>query len=155
MLFQTKQFVVYPKVLDDYMKRTFPQLKNSHIRFNDPALARGYESVPPEILLSSNNPSLRLSIFLYFLGLRVNHQNPRLTEQLWIIARDSSPYWSYFHIELASLARYELHDTQKAQEYLDYCLKYKSASAYCSSMTAETVGTVGSLEDAIRVSISL
>lgn len=152
-LFQHKQYQMYGKVLDTYLKQAFPQLKESQIRFDNPLLVESYANSPlSDIVLRSDVPGERLSVFLYLLGLDVVQRSPQLAERLWVIARNNLVYWSYFHIELASLAKHALHDEVKAQEYIDYCLQYEFARDYCSYVTVKSVGDIGSLKsDIMRV----
>jgi O-antigen ligase len=67
----------------------------------------------------------------YFLGLAALEKDARLTEKLWTLARDSSPEWGYFHVELARLEFLYFNDYGRAQDALNYCQKFLSARVQC------------------------
>lgn len=156
VLFEEMRFNEFGKSLDQYLKKISSQAQYASIRFDNPILIENYSRIYfPDYILSYNNHSLGLSIVLYLMGLDAVWEDPFLTERLWIMARDNSPEWSYFHIELASLAKQELYNLKKSRDYLDYCAQYQAPKEHCQSITTETVGVVGSFKEVIEQSIAL
>lgn len=72
-----------------------------------------------------------LSKTYYFLGLLVLNDNPELTRSLWTLARDLTPTYGYFHVELASLEYRIFRDQKQTNMVLINCQKYYFASNQC------------------------
>jgi O-antigen ligase len=72
-----------------------------------------------------------LSKTYYILGFLLLQSDPAATRNLWALARDASPGWGYFHVELASLEHYLFHDDAQARKILIYCTHFVSAAAQC------------------------
>lgn len=91
-----------------------------------------------------------LSKILYYFGLHVISQNPQMTKDFWEAARDLSPQWGHFHVELASLYQQYFHDNNKAAEILTGCMYYVSPRVQCENALQYGIPAVGSLENVIK-----
>jgi len=74
--------------------------------------------------------------FLYAIGLSLSQQSWDMSGTLlfWTSARDSAPEWGHFHLELASLQYYWLHDEDQAERTLESCMKYDAPRPSCIEM---------------------
>ncbi len=99
---------------------------------------------PPDALLSADNTNGFIQAlgtlitydgrakFLYHLGLSyVRLGNDASAIPLWNKAKDASPNWSYYHLELASLIAHYNHDEAAAIPTLRSCLTSPAARASC------------------------
>jgi hypothetical protein len=87
-----------------------------------------FDSLPTQSLTVSEY----MSQLYYLLGLGTITSDPEITKQFWTAARDLSPDWSYFHIELASLEYHQLREKQEAYNVLQNCERNKFAAYHCS-----------------------
>jgi O-antigen ligase len=101
--------------------------------------------------ISSND---YFSKFYYFVGLKLIDQNPELTRQLWVLARDIKPSWSYYHIEIASLEKYIFKNEAEAFRLLEYCKQDPTARSHCTlvekDLYTDNFLKVASLQDEIQ-----
>ena len=75
-----------------------------------------------------------LSKMFYNVGLNFIISNTKLSEQLWILARDLRPNLSFYHIELASLYKWKLNQILEAKYILKNCLLDNSAKNHCQQI---------------------
>ncbi len=68
---------------------------------------------------------------LYAIGLASLSTAPTMTENLWTLAKDISPGWGLFHLELSSYYLYIGHDKLHAQQLLFACLHIESPAKAC------------------------
>lgn len=77
------------------------------------------------IALSARQPLQRelASVYFYILGEAHLDTDPEQTYKYWLVARDLSPEWGHFHIELAALNKYILNREGEIRAILSDCLK--------------------------------
>ncbi|MBI5449131.1 O-antigen ligase family protein [Candidatus Gottesmanbacteria bacterium] len=73
----------------------------------------------------------RYSKFFYLLGISLIDDNPKVTEELWKLSRDLAPGWAHYHLELAGLYYWKLHDATAAADSLKVCRRNVYAGRYC------------------------
>jgi hypothetical protein len=103
------------------------------INFSSSLIQDAYKQ---EVFDFSINPSTMkeyLSKTYYLIGLQVIQEDPKTTRSLWTLARDFSPNWGYYHVELASLMFQELHDQEQAKNVLLICQQNIYASNQCKN----------------------
>ncbi len=98
----------------------------------------------------TNNPTLGLSKLLYFTGLDLLGVAPENTKKLWVLARNLSPEWSYFHIELASLYKHKAANAPEAKNILNQCMRFETAREHCESILQSNIPQPGSLKKVIE-----
>jgi O-antigen ligase len=84
-----------------------------------------------------------LSVIYYLLGLELINDKPELTEKLWTLARDVSPGWGYFHVELASLKKNVFKDDKKAKQTLNDCKKDQFSKEQCLGSEKDGLEKIG------------
>jgi hypothetical protein len=72
-----------------------------------------------------------LSKFYYYLGYSFLQIDPSKTRTYWTYARDISPGWGYFHVELARLEYVYFNNSDRAKQILSDCMRYPSAFGQC------------------------
>lgn len=97
-----------------------------------------------ELLFSAQNKRYGFAKLAYVIGLRVVNKDPLLTRRLWVLARETSPGWSYYHIELASLEAWVFMDPASARRLLARCAELKDPRAHCGYILRNTIPPVGS-----------
>lgn len=102
-----------------------------------------------ESLFSAQNKRYGLAKLMYAIGLQVIVDDPQLTKRLWLLARDTSPGWSYFYVELASLDAWVFRDAQSARRRLARCSELKDPRVHCLYVLTHTIPLVGSQKDSI------
>jgi O-antigen ligase len=103
------------------------------IHFSSPLIQAAYAQ---EVFGFSLNPSTMkeyLSKTYYLIGLRVIQQDPQTTRFLWTLARDFSPNWGYYHVELASLTFQAFQSQEQAKKILLTCQQNIYASNQCKN----------------------
>ena len=94
----------------------------------------------PDILPSLVEPMFRDQQYLakpyYLLGLSVISKDPQLTKEFWLLAKEISPEWSFYYLELASLEQNVFHNKNLAKQLIAECNKHKLAQDNCSSLPA-------------------
>jgi O-antigen ligase len=90
-----------------------------------------------------------LSVLYYLIGLELVNDKPELTEKLWILARDESPQWGQFHIELAALEEYVLNNKKQSEQILLDCQKNIAPKEECVGGISERLPQPGSLKNRI------
>jgi O-antigen ligase len=91
-----------------------------------------------------------LSKIYYLLGLEMIKTNPNNALVFWMLARNISPGWGHFHVELASLEQYVFSDQNKAKAVLVDCVKYESAAKQCVG-SMEGLERPGSQKNKIQI----
>lgn len=91
-----------------------------------------------------------LSKLYYLLGLSLLKKNPIWTQALWTSARDLSPSWGYFHMELAALQYFVLKDVSAAKKVLEHCQRFVYPASWCRATTLQMLRLPGALEKNIR-----
>jgi tetratricopeptide (TPR) repeat protein len=79
------------------------------------------------------------SINFFFLGYGLVKAKPYEAKQLFIIARDLSPGWSYFHLGLASYYYYFENQKALAWKVLNNCLQFEYARDHCAEIIQHSV----------------
>lgn len=97
-----------------------------------------------ELLFSAQNKRYGFAKLAYVIGLRVVNKDPLLTRRLWVLARETSPGWSYYHIELASLDAWVFGDFASARRLLARCAELKDPRAHCGYILRNTIPPVAS-----------
>jgi O-antigen ligase len=106
--------------------------QSDSIPLDDLSLVFSYRKETIGLLYSTLNRQSGFSKLFYFIGLEVVDKHPVLTKRLWTLARDFSPQWSYFHIELASLENHIFQSNQGSLEALGVCMDHVDAGPHCS-----------------------
>ena len=88
--------------------------------------------------------------FLYHLGLRQIPTDMWETERLWLLAKDVSPDYAPFYIELAMYYQHIRHNDRKAQEILRECVKRKSPKEQCESVMNKELLPPGDYFDVLQ-----
>jgi len=70
--------------------------------------------------------------------------------RLWTASSLLDPSLSYYYVELASLAHYQLHDDTTARITLQKCMEVMVAARHCRSITTRSLPLPGSLEQDIE-----
>lgn len=134
------------------------EVLSPNVIHDDPALLNVItENDVVDIILSrvgvwrqTNNPTLGLSKLFYLTGLDLLNVASDKTRLLWRLARDLSPEWSYFHIELASLESHMFADAVGAAATLRYCEGNINAAKHCRMFTKDNLPVVGSMMENIK-----
>lgn len=87
------------------------------------------------------------SINLFLLGFALVDTNPLATKQLFTVARDISPTWSYFHLALSSYYHYYEDQKELAQDVLKNCLRYEYAGDHCADVIKLSIPTLNEIKD--------
>jgi O-antigen ligase len=107
--------------------------KIQKIDFTDQNLRSAFETVggqiPHETLLTKEF----FAKYFYLLGYEMLTKDIHVAIQLWSLATQFAPQWSYFPVELASLYYFE-EDYNKAIEVLIECQKSISSKGHCDSV---------------------
>jgi len=107
------------------------------------------DKVIDESLFSNEYPRQGYAKLVYAIGLRVVEKDPLLVKRLWLLARDVSPGWSYYHVEVASLDAWGFHDSAVAKLRLERCAELKDPRVHCLYVLAHTIPPVGSQKDSV------
>lgn len=104
-----------------------------------------------EALLNKNNASIKeyISVMYYILGLNILFIDPKTTKVLWETARDLSPEWAQFHIELASLEVNIFNNGLKAKQIITNCQKYLYPKTECRGETNKELSQPGFFKERI------
>ncbi|MBI3577085.1 O-antigen ligase family protein [Candidatus Gottesmanbacteria bacterium] len=103
----------------------------TNIPLYDPSLASSYRGDIVGLLFSTPKKQRAFSKVFYSLGLEAMNKNPAITKQLWKLALDISPQWSYFHIELASLEAYVFQKDAASSRVLHDCMRHLFPRDHC------------------------
>jgi O-antigen ligase len=90
-----------------------------------------------------------ISKLYYALGLEIINDDPDSALLLWTIARDISPGWGHFHVELASIEYYLFKNLQKAEDILKQCQNYYYPAQQCKN-AQNNIQYPGSLKKEIQ-----
>ena len=120
--------------------------------FSSQELVLAYKSVFSDGVFQRPQKAEDLSKLYYLLGLSIIQDNSQRTKQLWMLARDASVEWGYYHAELASLLLYEFHDESAAKKALVDCEQYRHPKELCTITLQhwDEVPKPGSYEQQIR-----
>ena len=116
---------------------------------SDAAIKHISQKLLQDTLYSADQKDDGYAKLMYYLGLQAINEDPLLTRRLWVLARDISPGWSYYHVELASLEMWVLNDASSAKRRLARCAERKDPRAHCLYILTHTVPSVGSQKDFI------
>lgn len=89
------------------------------------------------------------SINFFLLGFALVDTNPLAAKQLFIIARNLSPNWSYFHLALSSYYHYYENQKELAQDELKNCLQFLYAKDHCVDVIELSIPTLEEIKDGI------
>ncbi len=84
---------------------------------------------------------------LFLLGFSLVDAKPHVAKQLFIIARDIAPTWSYFHLALSSYYHYYEDQKELAQDVLKNCLRYEYAGDHCADVMRLSIPTLNEIKD--------
>ena len=65
-------------------------------------------------------------------------------------AKDISPEWSYFHIELAGFWKNNLHNAEMAKKVITSCLAYIDSSEHCKKFSENNFPKIGTFKNKIK-----
>lgn len=117
---------------------------------HNPAVSLPYTEQSVIFFGTPTNMQEGLSKILYYFGLQTISQDPQITKDFWEAARDLSPQWGHFHIELAGLYQQYFQDNDKATDVLKGCMQYVSSREQCANALQYGIPAVGSLEKKIE-----
>lgn len=132
-------------ILPEKSKETAKQ-----ISFMSPTMTTLYAPSLFEDVGSTGSRAEYLAKMYYFLGLAAFEKDARLTEKLWILARDTAPTWGYFHMELAALEYRHFRDALLAAQVLMQCETFEYAKTWCASTPVDKVPQIGSSRTNIK-----
>ncbi len=116
---------------------------------SDAAIKHINQKLLQDTLYSTDQKDDGYAKLMYYLGLQAINEDPLLTKRLWVLARDISPGWSYYHIELASLEAWIFNDITSARRRLVWCAELKDPRAHCLYVLTHAIPSVGSQKDFI------
>jgi len=91
----------------------------------------------------------RIARLFYLAGFADSINSPTRTKTLWHIASQLDPGLSYYYVELASLTKNILHDTEAVGQILVDCKKNTNAAEHCIEVEQNGLPEIGSLKNAI------
>lgn len=110
---------------------------------------REVTSMTSDLINNDMNHEKRMSRLYYIAGLASITTFPNRTKLFWELAKQLDSGLSYYYIELASLKKNILHDTDAAKQELIQCKANTSASQHCADVEQKGIPDVGSLKQAI------
>jgi len=114
-------------------------------------IASAYSLSTLDSLGGTTEMSQTLAKIHYLLGAAFVDRDPTLTRLLWVTARDLSPEWEYYHLELAALEQDTFKNITKTRLVLAECQLYYYPARTCALTNTGEMGLlpVGSLKDKI------